>query len=95
VIPKRGEVPPKVVQPPPPVKEEKKQQTLFSSKPPVAKIEENPVPIPVTKIEEDHVMTAAKIEPKEDQPSVQSKTKQSTTPVKVAQQEDVQMKSAE
>lgn len=40
-------------------------------------------------------MTAAKIEPKEDQPSVQSKTKQITTPVKVAQQEDVQMKSAE
>jgi len=40
-------------------------------------------------------MTASKIEPKEEQPPVQSKTKQTTTPVKVTQQEDVQMKSAE
>lgn len=42
-------------------------------------------------------MTTAKVEPKEE-PPVQSKTKQATTPVKIAQheqQEDVQMKSAD
>jgi hypothetical protein len=67
VIPKRAEAPHKVVQPPPPVKEEKKQQTLFSSKPPVAKIEE------------DQVMVASKIEPKEEPivvvPNKESKVK--------------------